>query len=97
MERVELLNTLALARPALADKPIVPIFNHFCFDGDTVTGNNDNMVIQLACRLGFEGAVEGAPFINWLKISRFKEVKFEEDGDVLCVRGGKSKVMGSFG
>lgn len=74
MKRSDLLTILKAAAPALAAKPILPAFGHFCFTKNRVLAYDDVVAIQVPCEIPIEGGVPGAEFLSWLSLCRARDV-----------------------
>ena len=95
MEREELLKVLNLVKPALSDKDIIPIFCHFCFDGERVVAYNDVIGIEHPCDIDIKGAVRGSLFLSLLDRSSgsMADIKQKRKGEVeLTVSVDKHKL-----
>jgi len=82
VERQELLNILNLVKPGLSDKDIIPIFCHFCFDGEKVVAYNDVIGIQHPCDVDVEGAIRGSLLLSLLDKSTGSKADIKQKGDV---------------
>lgn len=92
MIRKELLDTLELVRPALADDNLVPIFETFCFDQGTVYAYKDNLGIIAPCAVEETFAVKGKVLVDLLKASQAKEVELDMKKEDVVLTAGKSKM-----
>jgi DNA polymerase III sliding clamp (beta) subunit (PCNA family) len=92
MNRPELVKTLNLIKPALATKDIVPIFQCFMFDGDTVSAYNDTVAIAALFKPDEEMtfAVHGNTLLGLLESSLIKDASFALKGNDLILTIGKS-------
>lgn len=93
MDRIDLLNTLNLAKPALAQKDVVPVFTHFCFTGEvgTVYAYNDIIGIELECDLGIEAAIKGDKLLGILENSRGKTLEVTQKKEEVTIKCGRGK------
>lgn len=75
MLRMDLINALELAAPALAVNPHIPILTHFWFTGKSVVAFNDRIGIEVPLVTGLMAfAAPGELLLNMLKASRAKEI-----------------------
>lgn len=75
MLRMDLINALELAAPALAATPHIPILAHFWFTGKSVIAFNDRIGIEVPLITGLMAfAAPGELLLNMLKASRAKDV-----------------------
>lgn len=79
---------------ALAKDNLVPVFNCFCFDGDTVAAYDDHLgIITIAdpTNPDMTFAVNGATLLGLLRASQSAEVNFKlNDDHEVVVKAGKS-------
>jgi len=80
MQRSELVKALELVQPALAKKDYIPVFTHYVFDGERVTGYNDQIAISVDCTLELEGCLPGH-LLSLLKSTPENEVELSYDPD----------------
>jgi len=92
MNRKQLIETLELVKPALADDGLVPIFTNFCFDDNVVYAYKDRLGIVATCAVGETFAVNGKTMLDLLKTSSVTEVEFQLVDDQLLMTAGKSKM-----
>ena len=94
MERKELLNILDTVKPALSSKPLVPVFQTFCFTGETVYAYNDVLGIVAPCEIDLNIGIPGETLVGLLSNSRGKTVTFEVDEgkNEAVVKTGNSKI-----
>jgi DNA polymerase III sliding clamp (beta) subunit (PCNA family) len=92
MNRVELVKTLGLLKPALAANNMVPIFQCFAFEDGIVSAYDDNIAIVGPCEVDVGGsvAIHGNTLLGLLSSSTVEEVTFEQKGDVVIVTMAKS-------
>lgn len=90
MQRLELLDILDLAKPALAAKDFIPIFTYFCFDRHNVFAYNDLVGIQVPCETPISGAVAGERLMALLRTHESGKVNFKQDssGEELQIKVG---------
>ena len=81
MEKSYLLDALNKTAPALALRDHIPIFTHFCFDGENVTTYNDVIGIQTPCKTDVVGAVPGKVFQKMVECGSSGVVDLVKDGD----------------
>jgi len=91
MNKLELLNILKLAKPALADKEVVPIFTHFCFENDVVFAYNDIMGVLFPLESGIEAAVHGDTLMGVLENTKGDEIEMVQKGNGIVIKRGKQK------
>jgi DNA polymerase III sliding clamp (beta) subunit (PCNA family) len=92
MNRSELVTTLELVAPALADNNQVPMFENYCFTGKTVLGYNDRLSIVAPCKTTEAFAVNGKVLLGLLKNSHSDDVDFVlDDKHDIAVKAGKSR------
>ena len=92
LNREGLLQTLNLAKPALASQPFVPILTHFCFDGAWVLAYNDVQAIGVRYSAGVECSVPGDLLIKLLGTLQASDVQLQEESGILHVSAGRSKL-----
>lgn len=91
MRRKALVNMLDLIKPALADKPMVPVFQNFCFTGKRVYGYNDALGIVGKCTTERPFSVHGETLLGILRNSRTEEIEVSfEDAEVI-LKAGRTK------
>ena len=83
--RKDLLDTLNLAKPALASKDLVEELVCFWFDGKTVWAYSDIIGIQIPLATDFVGGLRGNLILGLLEKSRAKDVTISpsENGEML--------------
>lgn len=79
MNRVDLLNTLKLAAPALLNdnEVVLPILKSFLFTGTHVVASNDVITVCLKVDPQLKGIVPGKKLISFLSACNTKETKFD--------------------
>jgi len=92
MDRKELLDVLNDVSPALSGKDFVPVFSCFCFDGDNVTAFDDVVALQRPFLFPLQGAIRGSVLLSFLKVSRAKDIEFEQHDTSVHVKAGRSKL-----
>jgi DNA polymerase III sliding clamp (beta) subunit (PCNA family) len=92
MEREDFLKRLETVEPALADNNLVPILQHFWFDGERVMAYNDQIAISTPCPTSFKGAVQGSTILSLLKASTATDVKLTAKDDALRIQVGRSDI-----
>lgn len=90
MDRVGLVKTLELLKPALDSKNLVPIFSCFMFKHGSVTANNDVIAITAPSELEAECAIHGLTLLGILSSSSSDDVSIELNGQNAIVTLGKS-------
>ena len=91
MERATLEKILKLTSPAISSKGHIPIFSHYCFDGESVTGYNDTLCIQFNFNSGVNGAIRGDLLQGLVQGSDEKEIKFKQTENNIEATLGKTK------
>jgi len=74
MQRAELVKTLELIKPALATNNMVPIFQCFNFNGNSVSAYDDTIAIMGPTEETVEFAIHGNTLLGLLNNSRAEEV-----------------------
>ncbi len=94
MERKDLLDILDKVKPALSTKPLIPIFQTFCFTGETVYAYNDVLGIIAPCEVDLKIGIPGDTLLGLLSNSRGKNITFEidEKKNETIVKTGGSKI-----
>lgn len=92
MNRIDLVNALDIAAPALARTDIVPIMSHFWFTGESIMAYNDQIGVEVKVKIPFVGAVKGELLLNLLRNSRAKEVEFKKLDENVEVKAGGAKI-----
>jgi len=92
MNRIELVKTLELVKPALATTNMIPIFQCFTFDQGTVSAYNDQIAIigPTDFDVGGSVAIHGNTLLGLLSNSSVKEAEFAQKGNEVIVTMGKS-------
>ena len=83
MDRSKLLKTLEVVGRALERNNVLPIYEYFCFTGNTVFSFNDNFGIVAPCKVPKPFAVHGPIFRDFLQASKADEIEMEVDQDQL--------------
>ena len=91
MNRLEFLERLKLAAPALAKREIMLMLTNFAFDGQTVSAFNDEIGIRLPCKVPFTGMVRGDILISMLSNSRAKELEIEAGDNSIQIKAASAK------
>lgn len=98
MNRIELLDILKRAQPALSNRDLVPILACFCFDGERVTAYDDVVAIQAPSAFPVKGAVKGKLLMEFLSASRARDLEVEgQEGpeganEMLTLKAGRSRL-----
>lgn len=92
MNRKELLDALAVVRPALASTSLIQVLTHLCFSESEVLAYNDQVGISAPLRAGFSGAVPGGTLLSILGASKAKEVELAAGEAELQVRAGGARI-----
>lgn len=90
MNREELVRKLELVGRALADNAMVPIFQCFVFDGESVYADNNNLTIIAPLTSDSTFAVHGATLLGLLRASHSDDVELKITGSDVLVKTGKS-------
>lgn len=91
MKRSELLAALRLVAPALAAKPLVPVFSHLCFDGKMVIAYDDVVALRAPCPLDIQGALLGSLLLSILASSTSEEAVFDIKDSEVTVKLGHTR------
>ncbi len=92
MLRLDLLGVLKKVSPALATKPVVPIFDHLCFTGEHVFAYDDVVAMRASCKLDFKGALPGSLLLSMLGASAVDNVCFEVIDSEVQLKLGRAKL-----
>lgn len=92
MNRKDLLATLELVSPALAQENLVPMYQNFCFKTGLVFAYRDTLGIIAPCAVDEEFAVHGKTLIELIRASKVKEVEIELQNENILVKAGRSKI-----
>jgi DNA polymerase III sliding clamp (beta) subunit (PCNA family) len=90
MNRAELVKTLELLKPALAQHDTVPIFQCFTFTDGKVIAYNDALAIVAPSEVKENFGVHGATLLGILSNNKAEEVTIESEENDLVVTSGKS-------
>src|SRR5215831_7797422 len=90
MKRAELVKTLELLKPALADQNLVPVYQCYMFTGSTVMATNDQIAIIANCKTEQPFAVKGDILLGLLSASRAEEITFTLEEQDAVVKAAKS-------
>src|SRR5260370_30144683 len=94
MDRDKLVETLELLKPALADTPLVRVFECYQFDGKRISAYNDELAIVAPLETDHAFAVNGRILLGLLNNCRSEEVSLDptivNDEQVLHVKAGRS-------
>jgi DNA polymerase III sliding clamp (beta) subunit (PCNA family) len=90
MKRTELVKTLDLLKPALADNNMVPVFQCYMFNGSTVTATNDQIAIIANCKTEQPFAVKGDILLGLLSNSRAEDVTFTLETHEVVIKAARS-------
>lgn len=95
MLRLELLEKLSLAAPALAKTAFMPILECFWFTGTHIIAHNDQIGICVPFKTDFKAATKGELLLGLLKNSRAKDVDLslagEKDAEHLLLKAAATK------
>jgi DNA polymerase III sliding clamp (beta) subunit (PCNA family) len=95
MLRIELIDKLALAAPALAKTSFVEMLSKFWFDGKRVIAHNDQIAICVPLKTAFKGAVDGDLLLGLLRSSATKQADFsvtDAEAMQLVINAGATKM-----
>lgn len=90
MNRKSLLETLELVGRALAADAMVPIFQCFCFHGETVSSYNDSLGLIAPCKTDDGFAVNGNTLLGLLRNTQSEEVEFSLVDQDCVIKAGRS-------
>lgn len=91
MKRKELVTTLELLKPALADTNMVPVYQCFMFSGENVAATNDQIAISARCKgLKESFAANGNTLLGLLQNSRAEDVKFNLEAHDVHITAARS-------
>lgn len=90
MNRKDLVDTLNLVKPALAENNMVPVFQCFMFDTGTVTATNDQIAITAPAKGMPVFATNGNTLLGLLNASKAEEANFTLNGQDAHVKCGRS-------
>lgn len=85
MSRAELVKTLELIKPALATTNMVPIFQCFIFNGDTVAAYDDQIAIVGPSGVGMVCGIHGNTLLGLLCSSSASDVSFQLKNEVVTL------------
>lgn len=92
MNRKQLLETLELVRPALADDGLVPVFTNFCFDGGYVHAYKDKIGIIAPCEVQDTFGVHGKTLMDMLRAASASDILLDMDAENVLLKSGRSKM-----
>lgn len=92
MKRVEFLDKLNTAKPALANNLLIPVMGMFWFTGKTLMAYNDQIGISVPLKTDFVGALQGKGLLNLLSYSDGSEVEFIEGKDKFEIKCGRTRI-----
>lgn len=88
-----LKGVLNIVKPAISSKDFIPIFSHFCFDDDLVTGYSEPIGIQVEFKSGITGGVKGDTLLTWLNgLPDTNNITFENKDNHIKFNSGRSKL-----
>jgi DNA polymerase III sliding clamp (beta) subunit (PCNA family) len=90
MQRINLVKTLELVKPALATIPLIPIFECFNFTNGTVSAFDDNIAIIGPTEFEETCGIHGATLLGLLSNIYTEDVDFELKDDTVIIQAGKS-------
>lgn len=85
MSRAELVKTLELIKPALATTNMVPIFQCFIFNGDTVAAYDDQIAIVGPSGVGMVCGIHGNTLLGILCSNSASDVSFQLKNEVVTL------------
>lgn len=91
LARLDFLEALKRAEPALGAATAVPQFARFWFDGNYVTAFNDDLGVRVDLKTGFKGGVNGDTLIELLKASKAPQVDITKEGNKLHLNMGRAR------
>src|ERR1700719_4260008 len=89
MNRQDLINTLDVVGRALERNNVLPIYEFFCFTGETVFAFSDAFGVVGKCKVKTPFGVHGPTTLGLLKASKSKdvEIKLTKDNHVQIIAG----------
>lgn len=94
MNRKDLVKTLELLKPALADNALVAVFQCYQFTGKNVIAFNDDLGIVTPCKTDIPFAVNGEVLLGLINNCSSEEVSLDptinDEGNELIVKAGRS-------
>lgn len=90
MKRSELKDSLELVGLALADKPLIPTLQCFCFEKGLVKAYDDQIGIIADCPVTVEFAVHGKTFLGLLKTSNAENLEFNLGDNEVTIKADRS-------
>lgn len=91
MDRNKLIKTLEVVSRALERNNVLPIFEYFCFTGETVFAWNDAFGIVGLCKVKQPFACHGPRLLDWLKATKSDTVEMDVKNDQLLLKADKSE------
>lgn len=91
VDRQEVLSTLKHLLPALSPLDLVPVLQHFCFDGKNVLTYNDVIAIEAKMSIGFSGTLPANRFYKLLDSFNAGTFVVSKENEVATITCGKSK------
>lgn len=92
INRQELLDTLSLIKPGLANNDIVEQSTHFIFEAGEIYTYNDQITISHQLETDFDGiAIQAGSFYKLLEKLKEPEIDCEIDANKLTIKSGKTK------
>lgn len=90
MKRTELKNTLELVSLGLADGPLVPVFQCFCFEKGTIKAYNDQIGIIVSFPMSEEFAIHGKTLLGLLRNSSAENLEFKLTDQEVTIKADRS-------
>lgn len=96
MNRLDLLDAMSQAKPALSSQDYVPVLTHFVFDGETLRSYNDSLGIQVEFPSELKCALPGSLLQSLVSKYSSEELKFEVGSDKVEMKCGRNRTMLSY-
>jgi DNA polymerase III sliding clamp (beta) subunit (PCNA family) len=91
MNRQKLIDVLEIVGRGLERNNVIPIYEYYCFTGDTVFGFNDTFGIVAPWKVDQPFGVHGPTFLGLLKASKAETVDIKVVKDQLQIKADKSE------
>ena len=93
MNRQKLVDTLEVVGKAVERNNLIPIYEYYCFDGETIFAWNDVFGIEAPYQVPTPFAVHGPTFLGLLKASKEDTIDLKVSGSQLKIQTGKSEFV----
>jgi DNA polymerase III sliding clamp (beta) subunit (PCNA family) len=91
MNKTQLTGILEVVGRAIERNNLIPIYEFYCFTGETVFAFNDSFGIVAPCKVKTPFAIHGPTFLNLLKATKDDKIELAYDNDRLKIRAGGSE------